>query len=208
MQLLIYGASGGTGQQIVSQAIAQGHHVTAFARNPASITMQHPNLRVVQGDITDEQSVRAAMPGHDVVISALGTRSGQQPVLAEGTRIILDAMKDTGIRRSIWVSSFGAGDSLEQMGWAAKNIIVPLFLKQALLEKDRQEKIIMGLGQDWIIARPGGLTDGPKTGVYREITDTKTQVGRPSISRADVADFVLKNLTDTRYVCRAVGLTY
>jgi putative NADH-flavin reductase len=208
MQLLIFGASGGTGLQLVSQALEQGHHVSAFVRQPASITTQHENLSVVQGDITDEKSVGAAMPEHDAVISALGTRSGQQPVLAEGTRIILEAMNDAGIRRSIWVSSFGAGDSLEQMGWVARNVVVPLFLKQALIEKDRQERIIMGLGQDWLIARPGGLTDGPRTGVYREITDTKTAVGRPSISRADVADFVLKNLTDTRYLRCAVGLTY
>jgi putative NADH-flavin reductase len=208
MQLLIFGASGGTGLQLVSQALEQGHHVSAFVRQPASITTQHENLSVVQGDITDEKSVAAAMPEHDAIISALGTRSGQQPVLAEGTRIILEAMNDAGIRRSIWVSSFGAGDSLEQMGWVARNVVVPLFLKQALIEKDRQERIIMGLGQDWLIARPGGLTDGPRTGVYREITDTKTAVGRPSISRADVADFVLKNLTDTRYLRCAVGLTY
>ena len=116
-------------------------------------------------------------------------------------------MREHGVRRSLWVSSFGAGDSLKQMSWLAQNLIVKGFLRQAIQEKEAQERVIMEFGQDWIIARPGGLTDGPLTGTYR-ITGPGDKVGRPSISRADVADFMLKNLTETRYVRRAVGLTY
>ena len=149
---------------------------------------------------------RRTIPGHDVVVSALGTRGGPA-VLPEGTRNILTAMQAHGVRRSLWVSSFGAGDSLKQMSWLAQNLIVKGFLRQAIQEKEAQERIIMEFGQDWIIARPGGLTDGPLTGTYR-VTGPGDKVGRPSISRADVADFMLKNLTETRYVRRAVGLTY
>ena len=206
MKLLVFGATGGTGRQCVDQALAQGHQVTAFVRQSAALTVQHPDLTIIQGDITDQDAVQRAIPGHDVVISALGTRGGPA-VLPEGTRNILEAMASHGVRRSLWVSSFGAGDSLKQMGWLSQTLIVKGFLRQAIQEKNAQEKIILASGGDWIIARPGGLTDGPLTGTYR-VTGPGDKVGRPSISRADVADFMLKNLTDTRYARRAVGLTY
>jgi putative NADH-flavin reductase len=206
MKLLVFGATGGTGRQCVDQALAQGHQVTAFVRQSAALTVQHPDLTIIQGDITDQDAVQRAIPGHDVVISALGTRGGPA-VLPEGTRNILEAMASHGVRRSLWVSSFGAGDSLKQMGWLSQTLIVKGFLRQAIQEKNAQEQIILASGGDWTIARPGGLTDGPLTGAYR-VTGPGDKVGRPSISRADVADFMLKNLTDTRYARRAVGLTY
>jgi putative NADH-flavin reductase len=206
MKLLIFGATGGTGQQLVTQALAQGHTVTALVRRPEAVTTQHANLRMVPGDITDAAAVAGAIAGHEVVLSALGTRGGPS-ALVEGTRNILAAMQTHGVRRSLWVSSFGAGDSLQQMGWLSQTLIVKGFLRQAILEKNAQERIIMASGGDWIIARPGGLTDGPLTGAYR-VTGPGDKVGRPAISRADVADFMLKNLTDDRFVRKAVGLTY
>jgi putative NADH-flavin reductase len=207
MRLIVFGATGGTGQQVVTQALAQGHAVTAFVRRPEAVTMQHANLGIVQGDIVDAVAVAAAVASHDVVLSALGTRSGPS-VLVEGTRNILEAIQAHSVRRSLWVSSFGVGDSLKNMGWVAQTVIVKGFLRQAIEEKEVQERIIRELGQDWIIARPGGLTDGPLTGSYRCVVGPKEKVGRPTISRADVADFMLKNLTDARYVRQAVGLTY
>ena len=208
MRLLVFGATGGTGLQTVEQALAQGHQVTAFVRQPTALATQHPNLTVVRGDAQDTEAVRKVVPGHDVVISALGTRSGP-PMLPDITRNILDAMQEHGIRRSLWVSSFGVGDSINQMSWLAQNLIVKGFLRQAIEEKDAQEQIIMASDTDWIIARPGGLTDGPCTGVYRVLgSASKEKVGRPSISRADVADFLLKHLTGDQYICEAVGLTY
>lgn len=206
MKLIVFGATGGTGQQVVAQALAQGHTVTAFARRAAGVAVEHANLAVVEGDIVDPAAVAAAVAGHDVVISALGTRGGPA-VLPEGTRHILEAMQRGGVRRSLWVSSFGAGDSLQQMSWLAQTIIVKGFLRRAIQEKELQEAIIMADASDWIIARPGGLTDGPLTGSYR-VTGPGDKVGQPSISRADVADFLLKNLAAARYVRRAVGLTY
>ncbi|MGQ9840746.1 MAG: NAD(P)-dependent oxidoreductase [Anaerolineae bacterium] len=206
MKLLIFGATGGTGRQLVTQALAQGHYVTAFVRCPEALATEHANLTLFQGDITDAAAVERAVAGHDVVLSALGTRGGP-PVLPAGTRHILTAMRLHGIRRSIWVSSFGVGDSMAQMGWVARYVIVPLFLKAALAEKEEQERIIMADDSDWIIVRPGGLTNGPLTGRYR-VVGPGEKVGRPVISRADVADFMLKNLADPRYVRRAVGLTY
>jgi putative NADH-flavin reductase len=208
MKLLVFGATGGTGRQTVEQALAQGHQVTAFVRQPSALAMQHANLAVVQGDGQDKDAVRKIVPGHDAVLSALGTRSGP-PILPEITRNILDAMQEHGIRRSLWVSSFGAGDSISQMSWIAQTLIVKGFLRQAIEEKNAQEQIIMVSDMDWIIARPGGLTDGPRTGVYRVLgSDSKEKVGRPSISRADVADFMLNHLAGDQYLRATVGLTY
>jgi putative NADH-flavin reductase len=149
------------------------------------------------------------MAGQEVVLSALGTRGGETSALVDGTRNILEAMGAHGLRRSLWVTSFGVGDSMGQMGWFARKIIVPMLLKRAIEEKEIQERVIRESGTDWLIARPGSLTDGPLTGVYRCIPEAeKVQVGRPEISRADVADFLLKNLAGNRYVCQAIGLTY
>jgi putative NADH-flavin reductase len=206
MRLLVFGATGGTGQQLVAQALAQGHLVTAFVRRAEAVTTKHDSLIVVQGDIIDATAVNPAVAGQDVVLSALGTRGGPS-ALVVGTHNILEAMRTHGVRRSLWVSSFGAGDSLQQMGWLSQTLIVKGLLRQAIQEKNAQEKIIMASDSDWILARPGGLTDGPLTGTYR-VAGLGDKVGRPSISRADVADFMLKNLADDRYIRNAVGLTY
>ncbi len=207
MRLLVFGATGGTGRALLNQGLEQGHQVTAFVRNPAALEAR-PGLTIVQGDVTDAAAVGRAVAGHEAVLSALGPRGGQYGVLPGGVQNIVAAMSQAGVRRLIHVSSFGVGDSLAQMGWVARQIVVPLFLRKALDEKEIEEGIIRASDLDWIIARPGGLEDGPRTGVYRCITDPREKVGQPRIARADVADFMLQNLADARFVRRVVGLTY
>lgn len=209
MKVLIFGATGGTGRQLVTQALEQGHTVTACVRVTATLGIKHDNLSVFQGNVLDEQAVLSAVFGKDVVISALGSRTPGLPDLIQGTRNILAAMAQCEVRRSLWVTSFGTGESLRQMSWLARNLIVKGFLRAAIAEKEIQERLIRESAGDWIIARPGGLTDGLRTGVYRVIPSAaKEQVGRPEISRADVADFILKNVTGDTYVRQAVGLSY
>ncbi len=209
MKLLIFGATGGTGRQLVAQALEQGHTVTTYVRVASTLDIKHPNLSVFQGNILNEQAVLPAVFGKDAVLSALGSRVRGLPDLIQGTRNILAAMHQCEVHRSIWVSSFGVGESLQQMSWLAQNVIVKGFLRAAIEEKEIQERIITQSDGEWIIARPGGLTDGPRTGVYRVIpSDAKERLSRPAISRADVADFLLKNLTGDTYVHQAVGLSY
>ncbi|MCX7668954.1 MAG: SDR family oxidoreductase [Anaerolineae bacterium] len=209
MKLLIFGATGGTGRQLVAQALEQGHAVTAYVRVAAKLNMQHPNLTVVQGNILNAESVLAVVFGKDAVLSALGTRKPGLPDLIQGTRNILAAMHQCEVRRSIWVSSFGVGESARQLHRLPRLIIVHGFLRSYMLEKELQERLVRKSDGDWIIVRPGYLTDGPRTGVYRVIpADAVEQIRRPTISRADVADFMLKNLAANTYVRRAVGLTY
>ena len=192
---------------MLDQGLAQGHQMTAFVRNPAALE-PGAGLTVVQGDVTDAAAVSRVATGHEAVLSALGPRGGQYGVLPGGIQNILAAMGEAGIRRLIHVSSFGVGDSLAQMGWVARQVFVPLFLRKSLDEKEIEEGIIRASDRDWIIVRPGGLVDGPRTGVYRCITDPGEKISQPRIARADVADFILKNLTDEVFVRRAVGLTY
>jgi len=207
MRLLVFGATGGTGRALLNQGLEQGHQMTAFVRNPAALEAR-TGLAIVAGDVTDAPAVGRAVAGHEAVLSALGPRGGQYGVLPGGVQNIVAAMSQAGVSRLIHVSSFGVGDSLAQMGWVARQIVVPLFLRKALDEKEIEEGIIRASDLDWIIARPGGLEDGPRTGVYRCIADPRKKVGQPRIARADVADFLLQNLADERFVRRAVGLTY
>lgn len=207
MRLLVFGATGGTGRALLDQGLALGHQVTAFVRNPAALAAR-PGLTIVQGDVTDAAAVGRAVAGQEAVLSALGPRGSQYGVLPGGVQNIVAAMSQAGVRRLIHVSSFGVGNSRAQMGWVARQIVVPLFLRKALDEKEIEEGIIRASDLDWIIARPGGLEDGPRTGVYRCITDPHEKVGQPRIARADVADFMLQNLADERFVRQAVGLTY
>jgi putative NADH-flavin reductase len=197
MKLLIFGATGGTGREVVAQALDQGHHVSAFARNPAAITTKHDHLKVAHGDILDYPSVAAAVPGQDAVLSALGVRKlRKNTVLSDGTKNLIRAMERHGVRRLVCESSLGVGDSRGQLGWVVNLLIIPLFLRNVFRDKEVQEQYIKQSGLDWVIVRPGALTAGPRTGVYRSGFSPTDQTIRGKISRADVADFMLKQLTD------------
>src|SRR6266508_3707219 len=112
MRILIFGATGGTGRELVAQALQRGHDVTAFVRTPGKLTMVDSRLRVVQGDIQRAESIHAAIPGHDAVLSALGTRSlGPTTLLSDAAREIVATMQLHGLRRIIWESSLGVGET-------------------------------------------------------------------------------------------------
>ena len=206
MKLLVFGPTGGTGKQVVSQALEQGHEVTAFARRPDAVASPHPALTVLAGDVLDAGQVSAAVAGHDVVISALGTRPGDDWIQPEATAHICAAMREHGVPRLICVSSLGVGESRTQLGQAFAWLSVEL--ADSLAEKEAQEQAVRESGLDWIIARPGGLTDGAHTGVYRCVTDPAVPMLRSAISRADVADFILRHLAGEEYLRQAVSLAY
>ena len=195
MKIAIFGASGRTGILTVYQALEKGHEVTAFARTPSSVTITHKNLRIIRGDILEFEKVKAAVEGQDVVILTLGTYTRKySTVLSEGTANIIRAMNETAVKRLICMSSVGI---LKDDGgfWFGK-IILPLFLKQEFEDKKRQMDLIRESNLDWVIIRPVTLTQAPKTGKYK-IYDNKP--GSSKIPRADVADFILKLLTDKKY---------
>jgi putative NADH-flavin reductase len=209
MNLTLFGATGPTGKCLLQQALDQGHAVTAFARNPAVITTRHPQLTVAKGDIGDAASVESAVQGKDAVLSALGVKQlSKNTILSDGTRNIISAMQKQAVKRFINVSSLHVGDSKGQLGFLFTYLMVPLMLRNAFADKEVQERLIMDSNLDWIIVRPAYLTNGPRRGVYR------TWLGKGPggilirVSRADVADFMLKHLTDDTYLRKTPGLCY
>jgi uncharacterized protein YbjT (DUF2867 family) len=196
-KVVVFGATGGTGQQIVSQALAQDYDVTALVRDSAKLTLQHPDLTLIEGNVLDRAAVDQAVGGADAVFISLGnTANNPNLVVSSGTAVVLEAMQAAGVKRLIVISSLGVGDSKDQ---------VPLFfqalmattLRGAFQDKEAQEKLVMASGLDWTIIRPGGLTDGPATGAYR--AGLEHTIGG-QVSRADVAAFALAQLTSDEYL--------
>ena len=212
MKLIVFGATGGTGQHLVKQALAQGHTVTAFVRNPAKFGVSHPGLRIVQGDVLDAASVEQAVSGHDAVMAALGAPARDtNKVRSEGTRNIISAMEKTGVRRLVCQTSLGYGDSIQVLDGTPfyfRHIIVPFFLRRAFADHQLQEDLIQRSRLDWIIVRPGNLTDGEHTGRYRHGFQATDKTITVNISRADVADFMLGQLSDNTYLRKTTGLSY
>ncbi len=209
MNLLIFGATGGTGRALVEQALEQGHAVSAFARNPAALPVKHKDLKTVKGDVLDYESVEAAIKEQDAVFSALGTRVlRKNTILSDGTKNIITAMEKLGVRRFICESSLGVGDSKGQLGFVYSSILVPLFLRNIFKDKEVQERYINESTLDWVIVRPAVLTNGPRTGVYRSGFSGRDRSISGKISRADVADFMLKELTEETYIRKTPGLSY
>jgi putative NADH-flavin reductase len=209
MKLLVFGATGGTGREIVAQGLDQGHVLTAFARNPTALTTKHEKLKLALGDVRDYPSVQAAVQGQEAVLSALGVRKlRKNTVLSDGTKNIIRAMEQHGVRRFICESSLGVGDSQGQLGWLFNLFIIPLFLRNVFRDKEAQEQYIKQSSLDWIIVRPAALTNGSRTGVYRHGFGTTDRTIKGKISRADVADFMLQQLTDDTYLRQTPGLSY
>jgi uncharacterized protein YbjT (DUF2867 family) len=210
LRILIIGATGGTGRELVRQALEQGHQVTALVRNPKKMKLEHANLRVVQGNVRNYDSVESAMGGQSAVLCALGTKHFFYPsrVLSNGTANILRAMKSCGVPRLVCESSLGIGNSVGRLGLLYTFSVVPLLLSFIFYDKVRQEKLIEESETDWVIVRPAMLTNAPARGKYRHGGNVGNYIWTNRIARADVADFMLKQLTDDDYIGSAVGVAW
>lgn len=206
MKLAVFGATGSVGTHVVEQALHQGHDVTAFTRKPDRVQRQHERLSVAQGDVTDLEAVLRTVVGHDAVIVTLGAgRKGG--VRAAGTRTIVDAMEQTGVRRLICQPTLGIGDSRSNLNFFWKRVMFGLLLRAAYDDHVEQERYVRQSDLDWTIVRPSAFTDGPHTGNYGRGFGGDRQ-GKLEISRADVADFVLEQLTDETYLRLTPAISY
>jgi putative NADH-flavin reductase len=202
--VLIIGASKGIGLETVKCALKAGHTVRAMARSAVRIPVRHANLETVTGDALDANAVTRALTGVDVVIQTLGVTAGPEflfkPVrlFSVATRVLVAAMEETGVRRLICVTGLGAGDSRDR-GGMLYNTAFHLFLGRVYADKDVQERIVRNSKLDWMIARPGILTRGPMTGRY-QVLDNPDDWRCGFISRADVADFLIKQIDDNQYL--------
>lgn len=204
MKLVVFGATGPTGRELVSQALEQGHEVTAFARRPVPID----NVRVVQGDaMRDPYSVAEALHGQDAAVSALGLGKVLIPnrFFQRSIENIVPAMERAGVKRLVWMSSYGVGDTARDAPLPLR-ILYSTVLSAVFSDKEKGERTLRASTLDWTIVYPTTLTDGPRTGSYRA-GEQLTLEGMPSISRADVAHFMLRELVDNAYVKRGVVLS-
>ncbi len=207
MDLLVFGPTSGTGRVLIEQALEKGHAVTTFVRNPDALKIQHANLTLRIGNISDYGSVEAAIRGKDVVLSASDTNAvkGDIPI-SQGTRNIITAMEKLGVRRFISESSLGVGDSKGQLGFLYNFFLIPLLLHRVFADKEVQEKYIRNSTLDWVIVRPAARTNGPRT-AYRSGFSVTDKSIKGKVSHADVADFMLKQLTDDTYVRKTPGIS-
>ena len=206
-RLLVLGASGGTGREIVSQALERGLQVTAFVRERERLAVPQENLRIVQGDVAYRSCVAAAVAGQDAVISALGVGKPlrHDAAVVDGIRNVIQAMHDQGLRRFIYLSFIGVGDSWKDAGWLLR-IVARLPLRCEVGDHESKEQLIRASRLDWTIVKAPKLTNGPYTGTYRTGEGIAARSALPALSRADVADFMLSQIVDTTYVRRAPRL--
>jgi putative NADH-flavin reductase len=209
MKVLIFGATGSIGRELVKQALEQGHNVTAFVRDRAKLGIHHPNLEIVQGDVLDLAEVEKAIQGQDAVVCTLG--SGQKrtgTIRSEGTQQIIRGMEKAGVRRLICQTTLGVGDSWRNLNFFWKYVMFGFLLRQVFADHVLQEDYVKQSHLDWIIVRPSAFVDGNLTGEYRHGFSGNDKISKLEISRADVADFMLKQLTDDSYLHQTPGLSY
>jgi putative NADH-flavin reductase len=216
MRLVIFGPTGGTGRRLVERAIAEGHEVTALVRNPSRMKARHRRLKIVVGDAFHAAKVREAVAGNEAVISVLGSRQPSNPLYPHrpgdphGPASAGSAMEDHGLRRFVCQTAWGVGESKQDPGFAGAffmKLLVPPLLRDEYAEKEAQEKLLRESDLEWVIVRPMLLTNGPWTNDYRVGLDLKPG-RRPYISRADVADFLMKQLADDTFIHKTPAIGY
>lgn len=209
MKLTVFGATGRTGQQVVSQAIDAGHEVTAVVRRPDAISAASPQLLVVRGDLLDPQWNGQGVAGADAVLSAVGPKSrGATTLYSAGAAALLKAMASAGVRRIIAVSAAPVGP--EELRSGMDRVAHPIlwqFFRGPYEDMRRMEQVLAASDADWTVYRPPRLTNGPLTGRAR------TSVGKPPpggwfVSRADLAAAMLAAIKDPATVHQAIAIAH
>jgi putative NADH-flavin reductase len=210
LKLVVFGSTGGTGRELVRQALELGHEVTAFARQAQALGIEHERLRIIEGDALRPVSVDAAILGQHAVLSALGTRSLFRRIrlFSESAALIVGSMERRGVRRLIVESSLGVGDSRGQLGLLGTWIAVPIFLRRIYADKEKQEAIIARSQLDWTFVRPAMLTNRPLTRTYRTWSGAGPKPSASRISRADVAHLMLSILAKPETYRHAINCSY
>ena len=207
MKVLVLGASGATGRQVVRQAMERDLGVTAFVRDRARLPISDPALRVVQGDVGDYSAVADAVAGQDAVISTLGVSRPlhADPIVIDGIRHTLRAMEAQGVARLVYLSFIGVRESRSAAGPLIR-FVARFPLRHEIADHERKEALIRASRCEWTIVRAPKLSNGEGTGRYRDGEDIVARSFFPVLSRADVAAFMLRQLRDRTYVGRAARI--
>jgi len=206
MNIVVFGATGKTGLEIVKQALEGGHEVTAFVRDPARLAIENINLNVITGDVFDPASVAQAIKGQDAAVCALGAGSDlkKTTVRTIGTINIISGMQQNNVKRLLVITAMGVGESWDTLSMFNKFFFATL-LKSSRVDHEAQETVVKASGLDWTIIRPSGLIDASRTGVYDFGEDIPAKTSK--IARADVADLILKELEQSRHIGKALTIS-
>jgi uncharacterized protein YbjT (DUF2867 family) len=209
MRILVVGASQGTGALAVQEALAQGHQVTAFARSPQKLKIENPKLTKHVGDFHKKESVLSAMKGHDAVIVTASVTSLSQfkqhpQYFSQGTLNVIEAMKETGVKKLVVLSALGTGESRSLSPKLVQWLFIDWILKIPFADHAVQEEMVRKSGLDWVIARPGRLTNGPSKNKY--LKKSALEKVPASISRADVANFLVEGATTSTWNGKSVQI--
>ncbi len=209
MKILIIGASRGIGKALMEEALKDGHKVRVLARHPNRLESTDSRLDLVQGDVRDLQSVKEAAQDMEIVCSCIGVPITFKAVdlFSVAAANLVKVVGQQPTLKLIAVTGIGAGDSKGHGGFLYDRIFKPLFLKSIYEDKDREEEIIATGDIDWLIVRPAGLTNGPRTGNYRIINDLEGTTAK-RISRRDVADFILCQAAQPSHFGKTPLITY
>ncbi len=207
MKIIIFGASGTVGIEIVKQALANGYEVTAFVRNPEKMpNLHHKNLKIFKGDVLSLPDIEGALKNKDAVFCTLGDGKAGK-IRATGTKNIIHAMNKLGIKRFICQTTLGMGESYKNLNFIWKHIMFGMLLKKAFKDHQRQEEYIFNSNLDYTIIRPSALTDVKITNSYKFGFDATYKLLTLKISRSEVADFMLSQLESKEYLRKAVSLS-
>jgi putative NADH-flavin reductase len=211
MKILVFGASGATGRELVRRGLAAGHQISAFVRNPSSFT-EAPGLRVIQGDVFDPEQVAAAIQGQDAIFTALGARTlGPNDLLPKASANIIAGMKRHGPGRLIVLGASGASGDAGKYSSGLQRLLLRVLkhtlLKYPFINSAIQQQQVEASGLDYTIVLPPRLTNGPAVGKYRMLPDGLPR-GGATLSRADLAEFMLKQLSDPTWICKTPYVAY
>ena len=209
LKIAVFGATGDTGKQIVKQALEDRYEVVAYARNPTKLNVNDKHLTVIQGELSDQTSIENAIKGADAVLSALGPRGGSKDKpLTQGMQNIIAAMKNQGVRRLIITSTLSAKDPKDKPDFKTKTMVnlIKTTMHAAYEDIVNVAETVRASGLDWTIVRLAILNNKPKSGKVKAGYVGKREVAT-QISRADIADFMLKQITDTKYLHEAPAIS-
>lgn len=200
MRLFVVGASGGVGSRLRERALARGHCLTAQTRTAGKID-EADSLSVAVGQPDDEAFLTRRIASHDAVVLCIGVdSSGVTTLFSDSTRAIIAAMRQTGTRRLVAITGVGAGDTKGHGGWFYNNVLFPFFTRNRYADKDRQEVMIEQSDLDWTVVRPAPFTARAGHGPWQVVTEIPPSLQLRSVTRDEVAGFVLDCVENGRFV--------
>ena len=208
MKTIIFGATGTVGKLATERMLADGHRVTAFARTPDKLKIEHENLTLLAGNAASADEVSAAVEGHEAVVITLGAGlSRSSTIRSDGTRNVILGMQKHGVKRLVCQSTLGVHESWENLNFFWKRIMFGALLRPVFKDHELQEELVRVSGLNWTIVRPSAFAPELATGGYKENFPASEPRLSLKINPSDIAGFLSRQLSDMQYLRRAVGIS-